>query len=96
METTKYDPAVIQKAADMLYAQAEKTVVTCTLVGIVVGLGAGWALDNRTLITRLIGAVIAGGLGFAIGQARAFSLRLQAQTALCQMRIEENTNKHAE
>lgn len=32
-------------------------------------------------------------LGFLIGQERAFRLKLQAQIALCQVRIEENTRK---
>jgi hypothetical protein len=33
-----------------------------------------------------------GLLGFGIGWNKAFLLKLQAQTALCQAKIEENTN----
>jgi len=40
----------------------------------------------------LIGALTAGLLGFWIGWNKAFILKLQAQTALCQAKIEENTN----
>ena len=93
METTKYDPAVIQKFADKLYAQARSIVITCTVIGIIAGGVAGrflFGYSERTTY-MIVGAVIVGLLGFAVGQARAFALRLQAQTALCQVRIEENT-----
>jgi hypothetical protein len=45
------------------------------------------------LIACLIGAVLCGLVGFLAGRERAFLLRLQAQTALCQAKIEENTRK---
>ncbi|MBI2813859.1 MAG: hypothetical protein HYX71_06210 [Opitutae bacterium] len=95
METTKYDPTLIQKFADKLYAQARSIVITCTVIGIIAGGFAGHFLgDYSTRKTyAIIGAVVIGLLGFAIGQARAFALRLQAQTALCQMKIEENTRR---
>ena len=38
-----------------------------------------------------VGLVLGLVLGFAAGQARAFSLRAQAQTLLLQMQIERNT-----
>lgn len=37
--------------------------------------------------------VLGGVLGYASGQAKAFELRLQAQTALCQVSIERNTSQ---
>lgn len=40
----------------------------------------------------LIGCLVAGLLGYWIGSSKAFSLKLLAQTALCQAKIEENTN----
>jgi hypothetical protein len=40
----------------------------------------------------LIGALIVGLLGFWIGWNKAFILKLQAQMALCQAKIEENTS----
>lgn len=94
METTRYDPVIIQKFADMLYAQARSIVATCTLIGLVAGGAVGYMLSNNPSIKTtyaVIGAVILGLIGFAIGQSRAFSLRLKAQTALCQMKIEQNT-----
>jgi len=45
------------------------------------------------LIACLIGAVLFGLIGFLAGRERAFLLRLQAQTALCQAKIEENTRR---
>jgi len=39
----------------------------------------------------LLGAILFGLLGFWLGRERAFQLKLQAQTALCQAKIEENT-----
>lgn len=39
----------------------------------------------------LIGILVVGLLGFGIGWNKAFILKLQAQTALCQAKIEENT-----
>jgi hypothetical protein len=39
----------------------------------------------------LVGVLVVGLLGFWIGWNKAFFLKLQAQVALCQARIEENT-----
>jgi outer membrane lipoprotein SlyB len=93
MIITKYAPAVIQEFADKLYVQAQRIVATYTIIGIVLGGVAGQFVGGYSMKTMyaIIGAIIIGLLGFAVGQARAFALRLQAQTALCQMKIEENT-----
>ena len=40
----------------------------------------------------LIGSLVAGLIGFWIGCNKALALKLQAQAALCQAKIEENTN----
>jgi hypothetical protein len=55
---------------------------SATLVGLVV-----------SLIGGLLGAAIFGLAGYLGGRERAFRLRLQAQTVLCQIRIEENTRR---
>jgi hypothetical protein len=39
----------------------------------------------------LVGAIVGGGIGYVIGDARAFGYKLQAQTALCQVEIQRNT-----
>jgi len=92
---TTYDPQIIQKFVDRLYKEATTTVVTSPILGILIGGGAGLALGGRSpnLIWALIGAVIVGLIGYWVGQERAFQLKLQAQTALCQIKIEENTRK---
>ena len=38
------------------------------------------------------GVLLGGAFGFLIGLGKAAALKLQAQTALCQVRIEENTH----
>jgi hypothetical protein len=38
-----------------------------------------------------VGALLVGVTAFRMGQEKAFALRLQAQTALCQLQIEANT-----
>jgi hypothetical protein len=45
------------------------------------------------LVGGLLGAVLFGLGGFLVGWKRAFRLRLQAQVALCQLKIEENTRR---
>ena len=97
---TKYDPAVIQEFADRLYLRAATIVIFYTFIGIVVGgiggflAGAYWKGYDPRLIA-VLGLLLMGLFGYAYGRERSFRLRLEAQTALCQVRIEENTRKAA-
>jgi hypothetical protein len=93
-----YDPAVIQKFADRLYTRAISAIVGSVLGGIILGVGCGvlvYILTDETmrwgLIAGVVGVILFGLLGLLVGLERSFMLRLQAQTALCQMRIEANT-----
>lgn len=90
---TKYDPQVIQKFADKLYSKSATTTFIYTLVFAIIGLGAGFALSRNS--NSLAGAMpltlILGAIGYAIGREKSFQYRLQAQIALCQVKIEENT-----
>ena len=88
-----YDPKVLYKFAQRLYGEAFQVVVTSTIIGVVIGAVPGYFLDKQNGALALIGAVLVGAFGYSFGAAKAFSLRLQAQTALCQVRIEENTRK---
>lgn len=99
---TEYDPSIIQTFVDRLYARANQIVVLCAAVGAFLGLGAGFSITSLVsggesglgVITLVLGAA-ATAIGYLIGQERSFVLRLQAQTALCQVQIEKNTRQLA-
>jgi len=100
-----YDEKVIRKFADRLYAKAARVVFVYTLFGAIVGLVMGWILGvsepvammlwgtgyDPQKLAMLAGTVLFGLAGLALGLRRSFFLKLQAQLALCQMRIERNT-----
>jgi F0F1-type ATP synthase assembly protein I len=90
----KYDASIIQQFADRLYKRASSIVASLTVIGILFGFGIGYALDyayDLGTIGLIVGAALGAIIGFAIGQERAFVLKLQAQVALCQVQIEQNT-----
>jgi hypothetical protein len=89
----QYDPNVIYQFAARLYSSAQQIIITYTAIGAILGGVVGFAL-LRGGIMALVGAVILGGIGYALGTQRAFQLKLQAQIALCQAKIEENTRLH--
>lgn len=96
----QYDPSIIQAMADKLYAQARFIEIVWALVGLALlgGIGAagGAAIDDSmTMVAGGIGAVLGAIGGFNHGRAKAFTLRLTAQTALCQVQIEKNTSAAA-
>lgn len=66
-------------------------MVTFAILGAIAGAvgGAAWGGGERLFLT-VIGGIVLGAL---VGNSRAFALRLQAQTALCQVQIEENTRR---
>jgi hypothetical protein len=86
---TEYDPTIIHKFADEMYRRADGIVITYTLIGAAIGL-IGIAIPLGVL-GALLGAVVGGAIGYGIGNQKAFSLKLEAQVALCQVKIEENT-----
>lgn len=92
---TQYDQSVIQIFADALYTQARTIIGIMTFLGAAIGAAIGYFVgdDNTKTMFAIVGAVICGLIGLAVGRARAFALKLQAQTALCQMHIEKNTRK---
>jgi hypothetical protein len=84
-----YDPNVITMFAQRLYARAAIVIALHTVIGVVLGGVAGkFAYGTGSM---LILAAVGGVLGFLLGSQRAFLLKLQAQTALCQIQIEQNT-----
>jgi hypothetical protein len=73
-------------------AYAEITASPSNTVLSAFGLGQVAQPSPPTTNWTLIGILVVGLLGFGIGWNKAFLLKLQAQTALCQAKIEENTN----
>lgn len=88
-----YDEKVIQDFADSLYSRAEAIVAGYAIVGLLIGLVGGSILGGGSML--ILGAAIAGGIGYAIGVQKAFLLKLQAQLALCQVQIERNSRGSA-
>jgi hypothetical protein len=87
----QYDATVIGKFADDLYAKAGMIIALWTagvaIVAAVLGYGGGGGTGV------VLGLLIGGGLGFMIGQQRAFMLKLYAQMALCLAQIERNSQR---
>ena len=102
-----YDPQVIVQFAANLYARAADIIRSYTVLGAFVGLLVAGAIGvlvggatagspgTGALILGLVGAVLGGYGGYQAGQEKAFSLKLQAQMALCQVQIEANTSSGA-
>lgn len=93
-ENPLYDEKIIQAMAAKLYSQADSIVRSHTVagffLGFLAGLVAGAAAGEGGSWAVWFGVVSAIG-GAASGRSKAFSLRVQAQTALCQLQIERNT-----
>ena len=94
---TTYDPQVIQRSADRLYARAALSAVLSISLGVLIGLVAApfilQSLPSALAIRcpEWVSPVVLGFIGLGQGLERGIQLRLQAQTALCQMQIERNT-----
>ena len=72
-----YVAAIIEKFAQRLYSQANSIVAVATLLAMVMGGIAGTAVGSRDQSSAypIVGAVVVGALGYAIGQARAWFQR---------------------
>jgi hypothetical protein len=95
----RYDPAVLQKLAAQTQAQATAALIGGIAAGIVTGTLFGYAamlIFYPPISLIWPGAVVGGVLGIAMGRRKALALKLQAQMALCQLQIEENTRKPAD
>lgn len=94
---TKYDAKIIEEFAERLYKQAGTVESTYGIVGALIGVGGGFVVGNGPYpISALIGLIAFGAIGFMFGRERAFTMKLQAQMALCQAKIEENTRSGPE
>lgn len=89
----QYDPKVIMEFAERLYSRANSIIISYTIIGIIIG-GAGGMVSGSGVVAA-IAAVFVGAIGYYMGTEKAFQYKLQAQTALCQIQIEKNTNRGA-
>ncbi|HEX2834311.1 MAG TPA: hypothetical protein VHW00_14980 [Thermoanaerobaculia bacterium] len=92
----EYDKYVILEFAERLYDQAKRLVLAYVagslLMGVAIGFAIGTMIQNVWTST-LVAAGICCVVGVSLAQQKAFALRLQAQTALCQVEIESNTRR---
>ena len=93
-----YDLSIIQQHADRLYSRADAILAVYglgfTAAGIVVGFLLTDVLDSPGVVILVLSGLVSATLGIALGRARGFELRLQAQVALCQVQIELNTRQY--
>ena len=106
MNSIQYEPAIIREFASKLYAEANRVILLWAILLAVPGAGIGGAIGYLFLagweaeaaggvLGGILGIGVLGGLGRSIGERKAFILKLQAQLALCQVAIEENSKKRA-
>ena len=96
----EYDPKVIYRFADHLYRRANLIIAAYSVIATIAG-GVGFALLVASEFERpdqrgvwvLVGMLIGAAIGIKLGRDRASALKLQAQMALCNVKIEENTRK---
>ncbi len=87
----EYDPAVIREFAEGLYKRAETIVIVNAVTFGLLGAAIGGIAQGAGL--AVLGLAAGAGLGYFFGLQKTFLLKLQAQSALCQVKIEENTQK---
>jgi hypothetical protein len=91
-----YDPAILQKYANMLYTRAYLLIGFYALVGGGIGWAATYAYQESHHLPSsdlpFLGVAIGAVLGGLLGNWRAFMLKLYAQLVLCEMKIEQHTN----
>jgi hypothetical protein len=96
-----YDESVIVMHADLLYRRARTIALVLTAFGALTSVLATWLLlrmgflwtqhPDSALPVILLATIVGGLCGWAVGDARAVTLRLSAQLALCQLQVERNT-----
>jgi len=101
---TSYDSNILQENADALYSRASALIASYAAVGAVVAWVAVYFLEplirtqlrlpeSYSLIPlQFLAALIAAILGGVWGYGKGLALKLQAQAALCEMKIEQNTS----
>lgn len=91
MSGIDFDPGVVHEHATHLYDDAQRIVANWTLMGTLMGLVIGMAASGPLSLTTLVVAVFTTGMGYVVGTDRARQMRFEAQLALLQVKIEQNT-----
>ena len=96
-----YQVELLAQLADRLNRYARVVPWVFAAVGAGGGLGAGFFVatallyfppgSGSFLIAITVPCVMLGAVAYFLALGKALALRLQAQTALCQMKTEENT-----
>lgn len=97
----EYNPDLLHKLAGQLYRQALSVEVTQTLLGFLLGAGVAFSvlasmMRDVGLVEVMVGGLVGALLGLSLARPKAFALRVQAQSLLCQVQIEKNTARTAE
>lgn len=88
MNRIDYDPGFIRDHATMLYEEAGMITRNWMLMGTLSGYVIGTFAAGPTSLMTLAVATVLTGLGFVMGHDRARQMRLEAQLALLQLRVE--------
>ncbi|RKH53840.1 hypothetical protein D7X55_01605 [Corallococcus sp. AB049A] len=88
----QYDPSIITKHTQALYNRASGIIFAWGVIGFIGGAIGASAMNAQGAFV-LVGGLVVALSGVMFGRARAFSLQLQAQVALCQVAIEANTRR---
>jgi len=94
----QYDEKIIQSYVEAMYRRARSVTSSHFFIGLLAGLIA-FAHISTILVGELdllivaIGVLTGAFLGIGSGRAKAFQLQIQAQMALCQVKMEQNTRK---
>lgn len=100
---TEFDANEIQKHANELYSKAASAVLLYTVCAVALCGMIGYVGDAMRALfggahdnTLVLISLIMGGIGgYLFGSEKAFFLRLQARSELCQSSIEENSQQES-
>jgi F0F1-type ATP synthase assembly protein I len=94
---SNYDPSLLRTLAEQLNAQARTAVAVGIIAGALTGGLFGFAASLIFMLSHSLlipGAAVGAILGIFAGRRKAQALKLQAQMALSQIQIEENSRQN--
>jgi hypothetical protein len=102
-----FDPRVLERSAEAAYRKASAIFTGCVAGGVVLGamfgatpltpIGEHWPIPQAFgFATMLLGSLLGGVIGYAVGDTRSALCRLQGQTALAQVESAKHARAMAE